>query len=125
MLSISNAELQGLVTGETVVAFVSRGSLTEGDEVELAGTGAVDAETLKPAYRRWADTAAPEGYSAVVVSIDPAAVLDPVAGSARHLLMTHGEGDLALLRVFGEEGPVLSDDAFAARKRSVEGALRE
>ncbi len=44
------------------------------------------AEDLKPAYRRWASLAAPEGpWTAVVVSVDPAALLDPVAGAARHI----------------------------------------
>jgi hypothetical protein len=35
------------------------------------------------------------------------------------------DGDLVLLRVYGAAGPVLGDDAFSARRRSVEGALRQ
>jgi hypothetical protein len=34
-----------------------------------------------------------------------------------------GTGDLAILRVYAPDGPVLSDDAFAARVGSIEGAM--
>lgn len=124
MLTLSNAEMMALVTGESVVAFVDRRTVDEGDELELDGGGSrADAE-LKPAYRRWADVPTPHGeWTAVVESIDPAAILDPVAGSSRHILAEAGTGDLVVLRVYGDDGPVLSDTAFAARRRSVEGAL--
>ncbi len=125
MLHVSNAELMALATGAVVIAFVPRGTLTEGDEVELLGTRSIPLDSLKAAYRRWGSTAALDGYTAVVVSVDPAAILDPVAGAARHIRSELGEGDLVVLRVFGPEGPVLSDEAFHARQRSVEGALRE
>ena len=51
-------------------------------------------------------------------------MLDPAAGSARHVLAGVPPGDLVVLRVFGDTGAVLSDVAFAARLRSLEGALR-
>lgn len=106
--------------------FVPRGLVTEGDEVEFAAAGSVDAADLKPAYRRWAEAGPPDGaYGAVVVSVNPAGMLDREAGAARHILSSNGAGDLVVLRVFDEHGPVLSDEAFAARIRSVEGALRQ
>ena len=125
MLAISNPELRALACGEVIVAFVPRGSVSEGDEVELTGTGPLPPAALKPAYQRWSDVPAVEGLTAVVVAVNPAASLEPVAGAARHILHDAGLGDLVILRLFTANGPVLSDEAFAARKRSVEGALRE
>lgn len=125
MLAVSNPELRALASGESIVAFVARGTLSEGDEIELTASGPRPAAELKPAYARWAAADAPRGLSAVVVSVSPAAMLDRRAGAARHILREAGEGDLVLLRVFTAGGPVLSDEAFAARHRSVEGALRE
>lgn len=117
-------DLRGLAAGEIVVAFVERGILTEGDEVDLAPGPSRPEGELRPAYRRWA-AAPPEGaWTAIVAAVHPAALLDPDAGRSRHLLTaapTHG--DLVVLRVFGPGGAVLSDVAFAARRRSVEGAL--
>jgi len=124
MLTISDPELRALASGESIVAFVPRMTVTEGDEVELTGNGPVPADHLKPAYRRWADAGPPPGeWTGVVVSVDPAAILDPVAGSARHILAEPGDGDVVLLRVYGSDGAVLGDEAFSARLRSVEGAL--
>jgi hypothetical protein len=124
MVSVSPAELRALVTGEIIVAFVPRATVTEGDEVELVAGAPLPPEELKPAYRRWADAAPPtESHTGVVVGVVPAAILDPLAGAARHVRETAGEGDLVLMRVYGPDGPVLDDDAFEARRRSVEGAL--
>ncbi len=126
MLPVADAELRALASGEIVIVFAERGSLTEGDEVELSPAGSVDAATLKPAYRRWADAGPPDArYTAVVESVDPAAILDPEAGAARHIRTEPGSGDVVILRVYGPEGAVLGDDGFAARRRSVEGALRQ
>lgn len=126
MLTISNPETMALITGESVVAFVERRTVDEGDEVELVPGGPLPAEQLAPAYRRWSDLAVSgTGWSAVVESVDPAAILDPVAGSSRHILAEPGSGDLVVLRIYGPAGPVLSDEAFAARRRSVEGALSQ
>jgi hypothetical protein len=81
---------------------------------------------LKPAYRRWADQPAPGGpWLGIVDRVDPATILDPEAGAARHILVEAPlEGDLIILRVYGPDGPVLGDDAFVARRNAVEGALR-
>ncbi len=124
MLTVSDPELRALAGGETVIAFVTRGELTEGDEIELAGAGPLDVTSLKAAYRRWASAGPPSGdFTAIVVSVDPAAILDPVAGSSRHILKSPGEGDVVVLRVFDTAGPVLGDEAFEARRRSLEGAF--
>lgn len=124
MLTVSNVELRALASGETIVAFVTRGTSTEGDEVVLRGGGPVPRGGVKPAYRRWEATTVAGEFNAVVVAVTPSAMLDPVAGAARHVLMEPGEGDVVVLRVYTGEGPVLSDTAFAARRGSVEGALR-
>ena len=125
MLHLSNAELTALATGEIIVAFVARGTLTEGDEIELVGSGPSSPASLKAAYRRWAQSPTLDGHGAVVVSVDPAAILDPTSGATRHIRSEPGDGDVVVLRVFGPGGPVLSEEAFAARLRSVEGSLRE
>ncbi len=126
MLTLPDAELRALAIGETITAFVGRGELDEGDEVELRGAGSIPEQRLAPAYRRWATAGSPAGrWVAVVDGIEPAAVLDPVAGAARHIRTEPGDGDLALLRVYGDDGPVLSDAAYAARRRSVIGALTQ
>ena len=124
MLPLPDAEVRALASGEVVVAFVTRMTVGEGDELTLDPTGPVPPEELKPAYRRWAALPAPEGsWTAVVIAVDPATLLDPEAGAARHIRTTAGTGDLAILRVYDAEGPVLSDEAFAARRRSIEGAM--
>ena len=83
-----------------MVAFVPRMTVGEGDELTLLPGGPMAAEDLKPAYRRWASHPAPEGtWTAVVVAVDPAALLDVEAGAARHIRAEPGTGDLAILRV--------------------------
>jgi hypothetical protein len=126
MLAIDTPELLALAAGEVVVAFVARGTCSEGDELELVEGGALALEDVKHAYRRWLGAAVPPGpWTAVVVAVDPAQLLDPEAGGARHLRASAPtSGDLLVLRVEGPDGPVLSDEAFAARLRSVEGAMR-
>ncbi len=126
MLEVSAPELRALASGEVIVAFAARGSAAIGDEVELASAGQRAPDDLKPAYRSWASLPAPDGtWTAVVEAVHPAALLDPESGSARHILAGAPGGDLLLLRVYGPDGPVLSEVAFAARRRSVEGALIE
>lgn len=124
MLSLPNPDVYALAGGEVITAFVDRGMLTEGDEVSLVGGGPRVPRDLKPAYQRWAEIDLPPGeWSAVVVSVHPAASVDPAAGAARHILREAGDGDLVLLRVYRGGEPVLSDAAFDARRRSVEGAI--
>jgi hypothetical protein len=124
MLMVTDPELRALASGESVIAFVARGTATEGDEVELLAGGSLPADRLKPAYRRWADAGPPAGvWTAVVESVDPAASLDTVAGASRHVLADVGPGDMVVLRVFGSSGPVLSQVAFDARVESVNAAL--
>jgi hypothetical protein len=126
MVQIPNPDLHALACGEVVVAFVARGAATEGDEVELDGSGPRLESELKPAYRRWADEPNPEGrWLGIVDLVAPATILDPEAGASRHILMDAPlDGDVIILRVYGPDGAVLGDDAYAARRNSVEGALR-
>ncbi len=127
MLPVSHPELRALATGEQVACFAPRATVDEGDEVPLGGAGPAPPGSLKPAYAGWAEIDAPEGHwTAVVVAVHPAASLEPEAGAARHILASApDDGDLLVLRVYGTDGePVLSDIAFAARVRSLEGALR-
>ncbi len=125
MLQVPDAELRALAGGEIVAAFADRAAVDEGDEVELAPGGDVDPATLKPAYARWAAAGPPPGeWTAVVTAVHPASSLDPESGSARHVrTAAPTDGDLVVLRVYDGERAVLSDEAFAARVRSLEGAL--
>ncbi len=124
VLAVPLPDPHALIRGESIVAFVTRGVVTKGDEATLEASGTRQANALKRAYRRWANLLSPEGsWTAVVEAVHPTGLLDPVAGSARHVLAAIPEGDLAILRVYGVAGPVLSDVAFAARRKAVEGAL--
>ncbi len=90
---LPDAELRALASGEVVVAFVPRMTVGEGDELALLPGGPMAAEDLKPAYRRWASHPAPEGtWTAVVVAVDPAALLDVEAGAGRHIRAEPGTG---------------------------------
>ena len=91
----------------------------------LVGSGPRSALELKAAYRRWASLEAPPGnWSATIETVTAATTLDPDAGQARHVLTDAGDGDLIVLRVMSDWGPVLSDEAYAARRASLEAALR-
>ena len=126
MVQIPDPDLRALASGEVVIAFVNRGAATEGDEIDLRSSGPRPGSELKPAYRRWAAEPVPGGpWLGIVDRVDPATILDAEAGSSRHILTeAPATGDVIILRVYGPDGPVLSDEAFAARRASVEGALR-
>jgi len=125
MLGLPTPDLRALAQGEVVIAFTHRGAVRGGDEVELLASGGRPPEELKPAYTRWHDAPAPQGdWSAIVEAVHPTALLDPDAGSARHVLRFVPTGDLVVLRVLDGSEPVLSDEAYDARRRSVEGALQ-
>jgi len=124
-LPLPDPDLRALVAGETIIGFVEPGTVAPGDGVALVATGPRSPEELKPAYQRWADAGIPPGnWSARVEAVSPAASLDPVDGSARHVLANPGEGDLVVLRVSGADGPVLTDAAFSARLKSLDSAMR-
>lgn len=125
MLEIPDPDLRALAGGETIVAFVERANHGPGAEATLIGSGPRPGDSLKPAYRRWADAGPPPGtWVAVVEEVHPAVALDAIDGVARHILVAAPEsGDLLVLRVFRGDVPVLSDEAFAARVSSLEAAL--
>jgi len=123
-LSLPVPDLLAVVTGESIVAFVPRGAVEVGDEVRLAAAGSRTPGEVKPAYAGWVERAAPDGaWWAAVEDVLAASALDPREGASRHVLAGIPDGDLLVLRVHGEDGPVLSDTAFAARRRSLDGAL--
>ena len=125
MLALAAPDLRALVQGESIIAFTRRGAVREGDEVELVASGGRSRAELKPAYARWHDVAPPSGdWTAIVEAVHPTTLLDPDAGSARHVLRQVPTGDLVVLRVYDGPEPVLSTDAYEARRRSIEGALR-
>jgi hypothetical protein len=124
-LRVPNPDLRALASGETIVAFVPTGTVAAGDAVDLAGSGPRPTLELKPAYRRWASCETPPGHwTATVEAVAAAQSLDPDAGHARHVLTETGEGDLVVLRMKSDRGPVLSDEAYAARRASLEAAMR-
>jgi hypothetical protein len=125
VLQLPRPDFLALTSGEIIVAETDRGQVTEGDEHQfIAGRARPDHE-LKPAYRRWAEAPTPEGaWTGVVLAVHPAQAFDVSSSASRHLLSRAPEGDIVVLRVFGDDGPVLGDVAFEARVRSLEGSLR-
>ena len=124
MLLLPVPDLLAVATGESIVAFVARGAVEQGDEVELAGSESRAADQLQRPYRHWTGRDAPAGpWTAVVEEVHPSAALDPVAGAARHVLARVPEGDVIVLRVLRNGEPVLSDVAHSARRRSLDAAL--
>jgi hypothetical protein len=123
-MTFADVEADALASGAVVAAFVSRGTLTEGDEFEL-GARTTPAERLVRADITPARPVPWEGgFVAVVESVHPAALLDPEAAATCHVWQQPGDGDLVVLRIYRESGAVLDDDAFAAKRAEVEGALR-
>ncbi len=122
---LADVEARALIAGEIVMAFVPRHSLTEGDEFPVVAGRRAAPEDVDPAYRRWIGEPLPAGeWIGVVEVVHPAALLDPDSGRSRHVFTRPGDGDLVILRVFDDGGrPVLSDEAFEARVKSIEGAL--
>jgi len=124
-LRLPNADLRALVAGESIIAFVAAGAVTTTDTVALEGSGSRRPSDLKAAYRRWADASVPAGtWTAAVEAVHPAAALDPHDGAARHVLAVAGTGDVVVLKVSGPHGQVLTDAAYAARRSSLESAIR-
>lgn len=122
--SVPDAELRALASGESIVAFGASGATAPGDRIDLVSAPGDDPGSLAPAYRRWASDPPPGAWTAEVVEVHPVVRFDPEALAARHIRAdTPATGDVLLLRVSGAAGPVLSDTAFAARLRSVHGAL--
>jgi hypothetical protein len=122
---VRGSDLRALASGESVVLFVAPGTAAPGDRIDLVAGLEDDPEGLAPAYRRWADRSPPGSWSAEVIEVHDVTAFDPAALQARHIRSaTPPDGALAVLRVSGPRGPVLGDVAFAARLRSVHGALR-
>lgn len=100
MLPLQPSHVEMLTAGEAIGVLVPRGTVTEGDEIELGR------------------------FIAIVTAVDPTALVDATAPGGRHVLATTQDGDLVILRVYDGERPVLGDDDFNDRVRSIEGAMR-
>jgi len=125
VIALSEAEIHALAAGAVVATFVERGTLTEGDEIDLRSAESADRDDLQPHLRSPMIVKEPVGrFTAVVESVNPAAILDPVAGAALHARVIPGDGDLVILRVYGADGAVLDESAFSEMRSAVEGALR-
>lgn len=124
MTTFADVEASALASGEVVAAFVPRGTLTEGDEFHLIAEATPPARQVRPDIRPTPFVAVKGDFAAVVESVHPAALLDPDAGASCHVWQQPGDGDLVVLRIYLDSGPVLDDDAFAARRAEVEGALQ-
>ena len=90
-LVVPATTLEALARGETIVAITDRNAVNLNDELELRAEGDQPGELV-----------------ALVVAVQPAAS------------MVDATGDAVLLRVFAGPTPVLSDQAFAARRSEVE-----
>jgi hypothetical protein len=123
-MRIDPAQLRALASGETIVAAVDAPEVRTGDTGTLAA-GPATRRTLKAAYRRWRDDPPAGHWTAEVVSVHTPEEFEPEAFAARHLFADHPEGgSVIVLRVADGAGPVLSDVAFTARRRSLARALR-
>lgn len=121
-LELPDQDLQALATGRTIVAFGERHAVGLNDELELIATGPrpaaeVSDETLA------AGGAPPDGLVGLVVGLQPAASLSDAAGD-HHILTATPDGDLIILRVFADSGPVLGDAEFEQRRAAVEAMFR-
>lgn len=117
-------DLWAVASGESVVVFVPPGSCRAGDVVELAGGSPRTESDLTVAYRRWSDRPVPGRWTATIVEVHPSAAFDEGRLQARHVLARMPVPcDVAVVRVDGDDGAVLSEEAFAARLRSVRDAL--
>ena len=120
----TDTEARALAAGAVIATFVPRGSLTEGDEVEIAGGRPEPDAPVVARFEEHQTGLMPDGYTAVVVSVDPAAVLPRGDGPDLCVYDQQGDGDLIVLRVFRPDGPVIDDMAFRAMQQHVDGAVR-
>jgi hypothetical protein len=122
---IPHQDLIALTTGESVIGFVERGSVFEGDEVPLEAGPAIDPQDLKDAYHAWIHHPVPTGeWIGIVEAVHPVTSLDSESGAGRHIHRTRPDhGDIAIFRVYGPDGAALGDEAYAAIRTSVDGAI--
>jgi hypothetical protein len=124
-VALAFPDLRALASGESIIAFVPSGSVSAGEMLSLVGSGPRPVAQLAPAYRRWADLPVAGPWSAHVLEVHPCRAFDPSRLAARHVLADAPEdGDVLVVRVSEGEGPVLSDESFAARLGSLRSALR-
>lgn len=119
---VTSALLHGLASGEVVILPDAAG-LSRDDAIVLVDDGP-DRIRIAPPYDRWSEEPVEGTWSATVVAVEQATAFEAHAFASRHLVARHPGGSVAVLRVSTEAGPVLSDVAFSARLRSIEGARR-
>ena len=119
----TDTEARALAAGAVIATFVPRGSLTEGDEVDVAGGRPEPDAPVVSRFEQHLTGPIPSGYTAVVVSVDPAAVLTSDDRPDLCVYAQHGDGDLIVLRVFGPNGPVIDDETFRANQLHVDEAV--
>jgi hypothetical protein len=113
IVRVPSARLRALVNGEAVTLLDAEG-LVRGSTVVLVDGGR-DHRSLAAAYRRWDTWPVSGRWTATVTRL-----VTPGPGfGSRHVLEYDPGGPVAIVRVAGDDGPVLSDRAFAARDRSV------
>ena len=102
-LAVPTTTLDALARGETIVAITDRNAVNLNDELEL--------ET---------EDARPGEMVALVVAVQPAASVGDAIADGDSTEDGAPSGDAVLLRVFAGPNPVLTDEAFAARRAEVE-----
>lgn len=118
-------DLAALAAGRTVVAFAARHAVDIDDEVELIPAGTRAEAKLQRRYALLAEAETPEGeWSALVVGLQPASSLGRADTMQHHILAEVPDGDAVILRVYGPEGAVLSDEAFADEQLAVAAAFQ-
>lgn len=124
-LAIPDPDVLALATGETVVAFVPRNSVDLNDELELEPVGRRSPGELAETHAHLATSGTETvNATALVVGLQPAASLAGGDGAAHHILASVPDGDIAILRVYTDRGPVLTDDEFEARREAIEAMFR-
>ena len=125
VLELPIPDLAALAAGRTVVAFAERHAVDINDEVELIPSGARARAELQEQYAPLAEAEAPEGeWSALVVGLQPASSLGRADTMQHHILAEVPDGDVVILRVYGPEGAVLSDETFADEQLAVAAAFQ-
>lgn len=124
-LTVPDPDLRALATGTAIVAFTDRHAVGLYDELELIPAGPRPVSELSPEGAALNGLGPPEEQlTGLVVGLQPAASLAGPDGSGHHVLAQVPTGDVAILRVFGPAGPVLSDQDFEARRAAIEAMFR-
>jgi len=124
-LRVPDPDLLALARGETIVAFAERHAVGLNDELDLTPSGPRPDDGLSARGVELNALGPPaENLTGLVVGLQPAASLAGPRGTEHHVLAEAPEGDVAILRVFTSEGPVLTDEAFGQQRAAIEAMFR-